>query len=75
MVNEGSGSVSIIDTQTDEVSATIKVGERPRALAVATAGERLYVSHEDGTLIERDMYAKEESGGSEARPTCRVRSI
>ena len=35
VVNEGSGSVSIIDTKTDEVSATIKVGERPRGLALS----------------------------------------
>ena len=62
MVNEGSGSVSIIETKTDEVSATINVGERPRGLAVSADGERLYVSREDGTLIERDMYAKAESG-------------
>ena len=64
VVNEGSASVSIIDTRTDAVSSTIKVGERPRALAVPTGAERLYVSHEDGTLIERDMYAKTESGGA-----------
>jgi YVTN family beta-propeller protein len=64
VINEGSGSVSIIETRTDKVSATIKVGERPRGLAVSTDGERLYVSHQDGTLIERDMYAKAESGGA-----------
>ena len=64
VVNEGSGTVSIIDTRTDDIRTTIKVGERPRALAVTTAGERLYVSHDDGTLIERDMYAKAESGGA-----------
>jgi YVTN family beta-propeller protein len=64
VVNEGSGSVSIIDTQTDEVRSTIKVGDRPRGLVVSTGGERLYVSHQDGTLIERDMYAKAQSGGA-----------
>ena len=63
VVNEGSGTVSIIETQTDEVSATIKVGERPRGLAMSSDGARLYVSHQDGRLSERDMYAKEESAG------------
>jgi YVTN family beta-propeller protein len=61
VVNEGSASVSVIETQSDAVSATIKVGERPRGLAVTAGGERLYVSREDGTLVERDMYAKAES--------------
>ena len=67
VVNEGSGNVSIIETQTEKVSATIKVGERPRGLAVSPDGARIYVSHQDGTLVERDMYEKEESGRSEAR--------
>jgi YVTN family beta-propeller protein len=61
VVNEGSASVSVIETTSDEVSATIKVGERPRGLAISASGERLYVSREDGTLIERDMYEKAES--------------
>lgn len=64
VVNEGSASVSIIDTKTDAVIATIKIGERPRGLAVPTGAERLYVIHEDGTLTERDLYAKSESGGT-----------
>ena len=63
VINEDSGSISVVETQTDTVSMTIKVGERPRGL-VSAGGERLYVSRDDGTLIERDMYAKEESGGA-----------
>jgi YVTN family beta-propeller protein len=61
VVNEGSGSVSVIATQSDAVSATIDIGERPRGLAMPRGGERLYVSRADGTLIERDLYAKAES--------------
>lgn len=61
VVNEGSGSVSVIETTTDEVGATIDVGQRPQGVAVTRGGERLYVSRADGTLIERDMYAKAES--------------
>ena len=73
VVNEGSASVSIIDTQTEKVSATIKVGERPRGLAVSPDGERVYVSLEDGTLVERDMYAKERAG-ERSSAACRARS-
>ena len=62
VVNEGSASVSIVDTETEKVSATIKVGERPRGLAVSPGGERIYVSLEDGTLVEYDMYERVESG-------------
>jgi YVTN family beta-propeller protein len=62
VISEGSASVSTVDTQTEAVSATFKVGERPRALAVTPGGERVYVILEDGTLIERDMYAKAQSG-------------
>jgi len=62
VLNKGSGSVSIIDARTEAVISTIQVGERPRGLAVTRSGERLYVSREDGTLIERDMYFKAESG-------------
>src|SRR6185369_10531410 len=61
VVNEGSGSVSVIETKADKVSATIDIGERPRGLATPRGGERLYVSRADGVLIERDMYAKAES--------------
>jgi YVTN family beta-propeller protein len=63
VINEDSGTMSVVETQTDMVSMTIKLGERPRGL-VSAGGERLYVSRDDGTLIERDMYAKQESGGA-----------
>ena len=64
VVNEGSASVSIIGTKNDEVSGTIKVGDQPRGLAVSTDAERLYVIHDDGTLLERELYAKADSGGA-----------
>lgn len=64
VINEGNGTVSIIDTKTDKVSTTFKVGERPRGLAVTQEGERAYASLDDGTIIERDMYSKTESGGA-----------
>jgi len=61
VVNEGSASLSIIDTPTEKVTATVNVGERPRGLAVSSEGERAYVSLEDGTLVERDMFSRIES--------------
>ena len=64
VISEDSGSLSIIDTKTDEVRGTFKVGERPRGLAVTREGERAYVSLDDGTIIERDVWAKEMSGGT-----------
>ena len=61
VLNEGSASISIVDTLTEKVSAPAKVGNRPRGFAVSREGERIYISLEDGTLIERDMYEREES--------------
>ncbi|HWD15013.1 MAG TPA: cytochrome D1 domain-containing protein, partial [Casimicrobiaceae bacterium] len=42
--NEGSGSVSVIDTGSDEVTATIDTGGKPRGIAAAHDAKRLYVS-------------------------------
>ena len=42
--NEGSGSVSVIDTTSDRVTATIKTGGKPRGIAVGHDAKRLYIS-------------------------------
>ena len=42
--NEGSGTVSVIDTATDRVASTITTGGKPRGIAIAPDGKRLYVS-------------------------------
>jgi YVTN family beta-propeller protein len=42
--NEDGNSISIIDTQRDEVIATIEVGKRPRGLKLDRSGSRLYVA-------------------------------
>ena len=42
--NEGSGTVSVIDTATDRVTSTITTGGKPRGIAIAPDGKRLYVS-------------------------------
>ena len=40
--NEDGNSVTVIDTQRDEVIATIDVGKRPRGMKVDRAGKRLF---------------------------------
>ncbi|MEO8159314.1 MAG: hypothetical protein ABI648_16065, partial [Betaproteobacteria bacterium] len=42
--NEGSGTVSVIDTSTDQVIKTIPAGKKPRGTAVSKDGTKLYVS-------------------------------
>jgi YVTN family beta-propeller protein len=62
--NEGSASVSVIDLATDQVTATFKVGSKPRGIALAAGGRRLYISDQTsnslltvdtatGTVIQR----------------------
>ena len=42
--NEGSGNVSVIDTANDRVTRTITVGGKPRGIAIAPDGKRLFLS-------------------------------
>ena len=49
--NEGSGSVSVIDTATDKVTATFNVGGKPRGIALAPDGKRLYLSDQDNNSV------------------------
>src|SRR5437879_11488966 len=43
--DEKSDEVSVIDTATDQVVATVKVGQRPRGVVVAPDGKRVYVAN------------------------------
>jgi YVTN family beta-propeller protein len=43
--NGRAGTVSAIETKTDEVIASIKVGKRPWGIALSSDGERLYVAN------------------------------
>jgi YVTN family beta-propeller protein len=43
--NEKSDEITVIDTATDKVVATIKVGQRPRGVVVAPDGKRVYVAN------------------------------
>src|SRR5207253_10160689 len=46
--NERSGTVSVIDTASDQVVATVKTGGKPRGIAATPDGRRLYVSDQPG---------------------------
>src|SRR5450755_289714 len=46
--NEGSASVSVIDTATDKVTATFNVGGKPRGIALSADRKRLYLSDQTG---------------------------
>ena len=50
VINRGSNSVSVIDTQSDAVVDTIGLGDRPTSVAVTPDGERVYVMGESGVL-------------------------
>src|SRR5687768_636195 len=42
--NEGSGTISIVDTTTDTVTGEIRTGGKPRGLALSRDGRFIYVS-------------------------------
>jgi uncharacterized repeat protein (TIGR01451 family) len=51
VANENSNNISVIDTTTNTVTATIPVGNRPVAVAVTSDGSRIYVANfGDGTV-------------------------
>jgi YVTN family beta-propeller protein len=43
--NGGDGTVMVIDTATDKVTATIQVGKRPWNMALTRDGAKLYVAN------------------------------
>ena len=49
--NEGSASVSVIDTATDKVTTTFKVGTKPRGIALSPDGKRLYISDQTSNSL------------------------
>ena len=51
--NEGAGSISVIDTQTDTVISTIDTGGKPRGLAVCKGSSSLYVSEQNSAQLWR----------------------
>jgi YVTN family beta-propeller protein len=51
VVNHMSSSVSAIDTRTDQVVATIPVGDGPYGVAVSPDGRRAYVANHDSNTV------------------------
>src|SRR4249920_2836135 len=49
--NEGSGDVSVIDTATDKVTATLKLAQKARGVAVSGDGTRLYLSDQAANAL------------------------
>src|SRR5450631_4274312 len=48
ITNNGSNTVSVIDTAANTVAATIPVGGRPYGVAVTPDGAKLYVTNQEG---------------------------
>jgi YVTN family beta-propeller protein len=54
--NEGSASISVIDTATDRVVATLAIGRKPRGIAIAKDGSLLFVADQPtGLLLVHDL--------------------
>ena len=61
--NEGSGTLSVIDTATDQVVGDIAVGAKPRGTAVSPDGRTAYVSDQpNAVVVVVDLVARKRSG-------------
>jgi YVTN family beta-propeller protein len=61
--NEGSGTLSIIDTATDQVVGEVAVGQKPRGTVVSADGRTAYVSDQpSNVLVIVDLVARKRSG-------------
>jgi len=49
--NEGSGTVSVIDTATDKITSTGKFAKKPRGIAIHPDGSRLYLSDQTANAL------------------------
>jgi len=49
--NNGSDTVTVVDTATNTVIAVIPVGDRPRGLAVTADGARVFVANEGDNTV------------------------
>jgi len=61
--NEGSGTLSVIDTATDKVVADIAAGTKPRGTVVSRDGRRAYVSDQpNNRLVIVDLSTRASTG-------------
>ena len=49
--NEGAGTVSVIDADTDTVLSTIETGGKPRGLAVCKGSSKLFVTEQNSSQL------------------------
>ena len=62
--NEGSGTLSVIDTATDKVVAELPAGKKPRGTAVSLDGSRAYVSDQPNNRLVMIDLAKRQGAGA-----------
>jgi len=61
--NEGSGTLSVIDTTTDLVVAEIAAGQKPRGTVISVDGRRAYVSDQpNNQLVIIDLATRRQAG-------------
>ncbi|HWH42688.1 MAG TPA: beta-propeller fold lactonase family protein, partial [Usitatibacter sp.] len=61
--NEGSGTISVIDTATDTVVRTITAGEKPRGITTSRDGSRVFVTEQAANaLVAYDTASGERAG-------------
>src|SRR5882724_11258856 len=58
--NEGSASISVIDTATDRVTVTLKLAQKPRGIAVSLDGSRLFISDQAANALITIDFGKRE---------------
>src|SRR4051794_33452916 len=62
--NEGSGTLSVVDTASDSVVAEVAVGKKPRGTAINLAGTRAYVSDQPNNRVVVVDLEKRQVGGN-----------
>src|SRR6516164_8114865 len=61
--NEGSGTLSVIDTATDQVVAEVPAGKKPRGTVVSADGKTVYVSDQpNNQLVTVDVASRKATG-------------
>ena len=50
ITNEGSNNASVINTATNQITATVNVGNHPYGAAVTPDGKKVYTTNYDGTV-------------------------
>jgi YVTN family beta-propeller protein len=61
--NEGSGTLSVIDTATDRVVAEVPAGKKPRGTVISADGRILYVSDQpNDQLVMIDVASRRRIG-------------